>query len=243
MRYVLDKAVKKLNLRFPTTALAKATGYATGTVSEYMSNKKPISDKFVSKMIEAFPELVRQDFLEDEAEPIQISSFITLNNHGNSFRQMTDGSFEMSIKLVEPYAYAGYLTNHDDTDYIDSLPDHYINVDELKRGYYRAFRVKGDSMDYEGRKFIAEGAIVSGRSIAKEFWRDKLHLHKWPLYIIVTREHNILVKEITAHDVEKARITCHSYNGDKSLYPDFQLSLNEVVELYNVVDIRNKPQF
>lgn len=44
----------------------------------------------------------------------------------------------------------------------------------------------------------------------------------------------ITIKQITEHDVEKGVIHCHPLNP---IFDDFEVDLNEVAELYNVIKI------
>lgn len=166
-------------------------------------------------------------------------SAIYTSKSGNVFTELSDGKFLMTIPLVEPYAYGGYLSGYNDNDYLEELPKFSLIVEKHHRGLYRAFQVRGDSMDDDSKNSICSGDIAVGRSVDKTYWTSKFHLHKWEDYIIVHKE-GILIKRISQHNVENGIIICHSLNPDKESYPDFTLHLEDIYELYNVVEVSRK---
>jgi len=66
-----------------------------------------------------------------------------------------------------------------------------------------------------------------------------LHYKKW-FFIIVNEQDGIIIKQITAHNVEKKTITIHSLN---EMYPDKVLHLAEIKQIYNVVQMLCKSKF
>lgn len=193
----------------------------------------PESDKKTTK---GYVKQNENYILASEASSIEETGDRIRTKGGNELMQLADGRFKMEIKMVDEYAHGGYLTGFMDQEFIESLPSHTIIVDEIKRGFYRAFRVIGESMSYDGRKSIDEGDIVTGRNINRAFWKSKLHYKKWDAFVIVTKE-RILIKKIIAHDVERGIITCQSNNTDKEKYPDFNISLDDVQEIFNVTKV------
>lgn len=144
-----------------------------------------------------------------------------------------ENPFILMIPLVSQYAYAGYLTGFSDREYMDSLPKIPIIADHQLKGDYTGFEVRGDSMDNDSSESIREGDRLICRFIKKELWQYKLHINKWN-FVIVHKTDGVLVKRITDHDVDLSTITIHSLNPE---YPDKTLSLNEVSQLFNVVEI------
>jgi hypothetical protein len=88
-------------------------------------------------------------------------------------------------------------------------------------------------MDNGLKGAISSGDIVTGRKLYEKHWQNKMHIHKYKHFILVTDE-GIMIKEIKEHRVEEGIIVCHSLNSDKKLYPDFELSLAKVREIYYV---------
>lgn len=147
-------------------------------------------------------------------------------------REVTVDMF-MKIPLVPVPAQAGYLKGFSDAEYIDELPTFPVIVDRSYRGKYRVFEVSGDSMDDGSSQAICDKDMVLCREVKRDLWCSKLHINTWD-FVIVHRSEGITVKRIIAHDTATGHITCHPLN---SLYDDFVLDLNDVLELYNVVRI------
>jgi phage repressor protein C with HTH and peptisase S24 domain len=159
----------------------------------------------------------------------------------NPFIDLGDGEYIMLVPLVPEYAYAGYLGQYQDPEFVEELPKHPIKVDKYHRGEYRAFEVLGDSMNDGTSESILEGSIVTGRNLARIHWLHKLHTHRIDDWVIVHKSEGILVKRIEHKDVEKGIITIKSLNPDKLLYPDKDLLLDDVKELYSIYNV-SKPK-
>ncbi|MCX3266590.1 S24 family peptidase [Pedobacter agri] len=153
------------------------------------------------------------------------------------FIELGEGQYLMVMPLVNEYAYAGYLSGYADPEYVEELSKHTIIVTKQHRGTYRAFEVVGDSMDDGTKDSIPDGSIATGREIQRHLWQAKFHTHRFKDYIIVHKTDGILTKRITKHDVEKGIITCHSLNKDKDSYPDFKVDLNDVKQMFNIVNV------
>lgn len=142
----------------------------------------------------------------------------------------------MHVPLVNQYAYAGYLSGFADNEYVDNLPKIPFILDKEYRGEYLCFEVKGDSMECDSEESIPEGSILLCRNVRKEYWRNKLHIHKWD-FVIVHNTDGILVKRIIRHDVENGIITIHSLN---EFYQDRELHLKDIQQIFNIVEIQTK---
>ncbi|QIL40991.1 helix-turn-helix transcriptional regulator [Pedobacter sp. HDW13] len=161
-------------------------------------------------------------------------------NSESPYIDLGDGNYLMLVPLVQEYAYAGYLGNYQDVEYVEELPKHAINVFKHHRGLYRAFEVLGDSMDNGTSESILEGNIVTGSYLQRHHWTSKLHTHRVDNWIIVHKKLGIIVKRIHHKDIEQGIITIKSLNPNKDLYPDEDLLLDDVKELYSVINI-SKP--
>lgn len=148
----------------------------------------------------------------------------------NEAREIENQEY-MMVPLVTQPAQAGYVRGFNDPEYIESLPTFPAPVDREYKGKYRWFEVKGDSMEGLLGEGYREGDRLLCRDVKRELWRDKLHINKYD-FVIVTLEEGIVVKQISHHDVAKGVIRCHSLNP---IYEDFELALNDVVELFNVI--------
>ena len=140
----------------------------------------------------------------------------------------------MNVPLVQQYAYAGYLSGYSDPEYIEELPTVPFIVDHEAKGNYLCFEVRGDSM-YDGtEESLLEGDKLLCREIKRELWTtSRLHIRKWD-FVIVHRTDGILVKRIIEHNLEYGSITVHSLNPE---YPDRVLYLNDIAQIFNVIEI------
>ncbi len=161
------------------------------------------------------------------------------SENGSMFLDKTSGNGKVltefdfiNVPLVPVRGKAGYLTGYGDLEYIESLSTRPVIVDREYKGRYRCFEVDGDSMDDGSRDSVCDRDIVLGREVRQELWQNKLHIKQWN-FIIVHKE-GINIKNIIDHDCETSTIKCHSLNP---MYDDFELSLNDVVELYNLIKI------
>ncbi|MFN8286637.1 MAG: S24 family peptidase [Chitinophagales bacterium] len=142
----------------------------------------------------------------------------------------------MDVPIVNQYAYAGYLRGYSDEEYLENLPKLPWLVDKEYKGVYRIFEVRGDSMDDGSSDSYLEGDKVLARQISKDHWKSKLHIKKWD-FVLVHKTEGIMIKKITEHQIENGILKLHSLNP---LYEDFTVSLKDIVEIYNVVQVARK---
>lgn len=188
-----------------------------------------VSNGFITQIVNGSRRLPHDKLLKIIANPDWDSSMFTQHQEAKS---KTIDEF-VKVPLVPIRAKAGYLVGYGDDVYIQTLPTVPVITDRTFHGKYRCFEVEGDSMDDGSRNAICDRDIILGREVSRQLWTCKLHYKDW-LFVIVHQE-GILVKQIVAHNVEEGTITCHSLNplyGD-----DFEIRLDEVAELYNVIKI------
>ena len=151
-------------------------------------------------------------------------------------KEISPGYYLLTAELVPIHAQAGYLTGYQNQEYIEMLPKYTTTVDKYAKGKYRFFEANGDSMDNgDIREAIPDGTVLMCREIHKQYWKSKLHTHAWPNYIVVHKTEGIVVKQIAKQDLEKGTLLLHSLNPNRDKYPDFEVNLDDVMELYNVV--------
>lgn len=166
-------------------------------------------------------------YKQEETQKVSTNSQIISNVH-----PIENIGF-MNVPLVHLRAQCGYLNGYGDQEYIDTLPTLPVIVDRTYHGNYRLFEAEGDSMDDGSRSSICDGDIVLGREVKRDLWQYKLHINDW-YFIIIHRTEGISIKKIISHDVEHGIITCHSLND---MFRDYQLHLDEIAELYNLIKI------
>lgn len=199
---------------------SKATGIAESTLSRIIThNTKPNSKN--RKILAEYFGVSEDWYITDEVEAIPVD-----------FKLMST----MHVPFVNQYAYGGYLSGFGDQEYLENLPTLPWSNDQEHKGDYLCFEVKGDSMDDGSWQSILEGDILLCRNIRKDYWKSKLHIHKWD-FVIVHQEKGIIVKRIIKHDVDAGIITIHSLND---FYDDQEIDLREVSQILNIVDIKRK---
>lgn len=158
------------------------------------------------------------------------------DEEGNTrFYEISPGVYRMKVPLINETAKAGSLTGFADAEFLENQECICTTVYRYHKGKYRAFRVVGDSMDVDKRTTFIHGDILVGREIKRELWKSRFHTHKYPFYVFVTKNEGIIFKELLDHDVENGVVTLQSLNEDKVSYPNFNLNLNDIALIFNVV--------
>lgn len=221
---------------------------AEQSVSKMLSGTRTLTDKTLAKMAKAldlpFEVLKYGEGLDGhlqpkpkviEAMPINFldETDVTVSSTGMEFRDLDNGSVLMTMPLVDEFAYASYPHGWKDREYVIELPKYSIVLPKRERGFYRAFEVRGDSMNDGTINSICSGDVAVGRFIEPDYWNQKLHFNGGTDYVIVTHE-GVVIKRITSHDVKEGLITCSSINPDKNEFPNFEMRLTEVYELYKI---------
>jgi phage repressor protein C with HTH and peptisase S24 domain len=207
-------------------ALADDLGVKRGTVYYHLKSES-IADEFKNRLIQKgyhIPEigvkpLTKKQATKDEATRVDLY----------------DQNI-MWVPLVASYAHAGYMSGYADPEFLDSLPKEPFPADREYKGTYMCFEVKGDSMDDDSKRAICQGDKLLCRELGRQHWKNKLHIHKYD-FVIGMKTDGLVVKQIVAHDVANGIITLHSLNP---LYEDYDVKLEDVAVLFNVVEIKRK---
>lgn len=216
-------------------------------------NSTPSGENFLDKYTLSSP-LVNYEEKKDTTTGYNIpkSNAITLgeiihNEDESPYIDLHNGNFLMVVPKIPIRASAGYRENYQDDNYVNTqFTKHYFTVPgNHYRGKYFAFVIEGDSMEnYTSEEMakdsIPDGSTATGREIGRQHWKNKFHLKSFQDYIIVHRD-AIFAKRITHHDTESGIITCSSLNPDKARHPDFDIELDECLQILNIVDV-SKPR-
>lgn len=232
---------------------AKVIGIAETAYTKLKKGTLSVGSRTEHKIRNAFPELNINWLLygEGDRKNKQATRIITRGQNnasvigalpeeedGNTkFVEISPGRYRMSVPLVPEFAKAGYLSGFADQVYMEELPRHEVTVDVYHKGIYIAFEVDGDSMDDGSINSLPSGSIVTARKIKKDLWTSKFHTHRFPYYVIVHNTEGVIVKEISNHDVQGGILTLKSLNPDKDIYPNFEVHLDDVQQILNVVKL------
>lgn len=193
--------------------LAELLGLSVNYISLLANGKRNISDKFLRKV-----NFVKEDKLDK----------FVINEPKPEYQIGVE-----NIPLVNQYAYAGFLSGYSDENYINDLPTYPVIKDRERKGTYRVFEVKGDSMDDNTDQAIKEHDKILCRVVQQHHWLNKLHINKH-FFVIVHKTDGIVVKQIINHNTDKGVITLHSLND---FYDDYDVNLNDVLMILNVIEI------
>jgi len=140
------------------------------------------------------------------------------------------------VPLVTQRARAGFLAGWEDPEYLEELPKVPWEVDREYKGRYLTFEVAGDSMESidNPRESLYEGDLLLCREVGRQHWRNRLHIRQWD-FVLAHAQQGVLVKRIAEHNTETGELTLHSLNP---YYQDFTVNMNDLIAIFNIVDIK-----
>lgn len=129
---------------------------------------------------------------------------------------------EDNIVMVPVKAQAGYLNGYADPKFIKKLPTY--NLPNLRNGIFRMFQVSGFSMI----PTLHHHSIVVGQFV--EDWANDIKDNR--IYILVTKEHGIVVKRCLNRIEKYGTLYCKSDNRKE--FPSFSLETPYISEIWEV---------
>lgn len=211
-------------------AIGKSNGYVNNIV-------KTISVDVLNSISKAYPDLNTDWLMTGEGEMLRSMQAgedpYVITKSGTKYYQLDNGHYKMVVPFVPVNAYAGYIDEYRDAEFVEKLEEREFHVTEIHHGKYFAFEIKGDSMDDDSKKSISDKDVVLARELGREHWKDGLHIKEYGAWIIVLKN-SILCKQIISQDLMEGTITCHSRNPSPE-YSDFDLKLDDIRQLLNIV--------
>ena len=154
------------------------------------------------------------------------------NKNGNVFFEKEDGSFNVKADIIPFEAYASYLEVLEDATIHHDFDQATFNVDHVGKGNYKAFRIKGESMNGGSLNDTPGGALVLAREVGRHLWKSGFHETKYG-FIILSKD-NIYHKDIIDFNSDTGDIICHSRNPSRE-FSDFPINLNDVYQIFHVI--------
>lgn len=224
MRSEEIKAVRK-ELGYTQKEFGEKLGVSLRAVQSWESGDRNISQSAALVLNELL--LKNKNAIHNESE-----EEFWENKSGNKYFELPNGKYIVKVPLVPAKAYATYISEHCDADFIDGLIEISFDVDHIGRGKYVAFEIKGDSMDNGGLYDNPNGATTLCRELGRQHWKDGFRDSKYG-WIIIHKD-SILCKDIIYQDLNTGIITCHSRNTSPE-YSDFEISLDDVLQIFKII--------
>lgn len=210
----IDKQIHALRelLNLSQSEFATKIGITQGALSQLESGKVTVSLNTLYKINQAFD----VDFnwlIKGSGHPFDSQNSSKLNGKQN----LSHGI----IPLVNEEAHAGYVSNHQDADYLGTL-DVYKIPGYDDGGDYRLFEVVGDSM----LPSIHDHETV----IAERIDKENIKLTSGALAIVVTSD-GLLAKRVYLDADQPDHLILHS---DNPKYEEAQIALADIKELWAI---------
>lgn len=120
LNYIFIREVEKLKFRFPVAKIVEDTGYSSGIVSEYLANKKKVSEKFLKKFCSTY-KLDYETVLKNE-EPNKQESHTTETNKQEALIEQLYGRLRDKEAIIEGLqAQIMYLSQ--EVERVSKIPD------------------------------------------------------------------------------------------------------------------------
>ena len=229
----LSEIVRSIKFQYKLTQreVAMKIGLKSATyLSDVLNGRHPVSEQISDSLTETFPEYSKDWLLTGEG-----SMLLTKEPKSNATMVDPSDINWISVPVIPYGAMAGSTGWYEDVFAEDWAERRTVMAPQgAKPSDYVIFTVTGDSM----LPNLADGDEILSKHVPFDYYKDnRLHIYNHSIWIIATMREGILIKNITAHDVEQRTITCHSYNP---MYPDFTINLEDVRDIYHAVSLSRK---
>lgn len=229
----LKDAITEIKYREGITqkAISEALGFKNQSyLSDLANGRFPLSEGVSERISELYTYISKDWLLTGEG-----SMLLTKEPKGNATMVDPSELNWISVPVIPYGAMAGSTGWYEDVFAEDWAERRTVMAPQgAKPSDFVIFTVTGDSM----LPNLADGDEILSKHVPFDYYKDnRLHIYNHSIWIIATMREGILIKNITAHDVEQRTITCHSYNP---MYPDFTINLEDVSDIYHAVSLSRK---
>lgn len=229
----LGEIVRSIKFQYKLTQreVAMKIGLKSATyLSDVLNGRHPVSEQISDSLVETFPEYSKDWLLTGEG-----SMLLAKESKGNATMVNPSDLNWISVPVIPYGAMAGSTGWYEDVFDEDWAERRTVMAPQgANPSDFVIFTVTGDSM----LPNLADGDEILSKHVPFDYYKDnRLHIYNHSIWIIATKLEGILIKNITAHDVEQHTITCHSYNP---MYPDFTINLENVRDIYHAVSLSRK---
>lgn len=220
MKNYLGQNIKYLRRKFDLTQdqLAEKIGINRPAVGSYEEGRAEPKISVLTKLAKFFDTSV-DNLISADISKVEIS--VTDETNFRVLTTVVDINDNEQILLVPAKASAGYANGYADPEYIESLPHFTLPFPEIsKERTYRAFQIRGDSME----------PIPSGAYVIGEYITDWHSLKDGKTYILVTRDEGMVYKRVYLHPSGELWL-----KSDNPVYEPYTIHLNRLLEIWKAV--------
>ena len=204
--------------------LASKLGIKRGLIGSYEEGraapKLPLLQQISGYFGLTLDSLVNSE-LWNEQENEKESPHHTTGKNLRVLATVTDREEREQIMLVPIKASAGYTNGYADPDFIENLPVFSLPLPELeKERTYRAFQIKGDSME----------PVKSGSYILCGYLQNWLDIKDGKPYIVVTKDEGVVYKRLFSKGTDELLL-----KSDNPEYSPYSIQTSQILEVWSAL--------
>ncbi|MDY3547321.1 S24 family peptidase [Riemerella anatipestifer] len=218
-----DRVLQIIDIQFNGNQkkFAEFIGVAPQVISNIVSGRKskPSYD-VINSILSSFVDLDASWLITGNGSRLKNDNSLLLSDIESKVPQVVTVSPHQkdNIVLVPVRAQAGYLTGYNDPAFIEKLPTY--SLPGIQNGIFRMFQVSGFSM---------YPTLQNNSYVVGQFVEDWLNLSDNRVYVVVTKEHGVIVKRVLNRINKYGNLYCKSDNRD---YPNIPVSPEDVKEIW-----------
>ncbi|MGA0559457.1 helix-turn-helix domain-containing protein [Larkinella sp. VNQ87] len=208
-------------------AVANAIGVSRSTYADYEKGKSEPVSSVLFKLATLF-KVKADDLISGLVDmPLfrQPRQMPRLSDDLRVLPITVDSQQRENIQYVPENAKAGYLSEHNQPEFIEQLP--HFRLPKLNKGTFRAFDIEGDSMPP-----LHNGYVLIGRFVEHE--RD---LRSGNRYVLVVKNQGIVFKKIVRNEGKRTRQTNSVLIlvSDNPQFLPYTVELGDILEAWEMV--------
>lgn len=217
------------------TQLAKVVGVSLRTIQNYESGKVDVPSKNLELIAKHYDVSISYLFSD---EKIEIKEPIAKYKPEGKIIDKNEYP-EKDVYVIPLKGRGGLEQAYFDEVKFKDLETEKLTIKEPSSNGSKWFKieVEGISMDDGSKKSLSEGDWAYCRSISKQYWKNKLHYHKWNIFCFFHNERGIIFKKIKDQNTETGELLLESLHPDKEQFPDFTIKVSECSYICNVIKV------
>ncbi len=152
-----------------------------------------------------------------------------LDSFGMEYKALSNGEYLLNVPYIPVSLYDEYAATLEGGNFkLNHL------IDQIDKGVYIAFEVKGEAMDNGSRLGLTKGDIA----VAKEVDKNSIEMDKTAANIwVIILEDDILFRKMERVIKDESKILFKALNPSRE-FADFSLNISEIKKIYQVTQRR-----